>query len=221
MTEHPTCHMCEHWERGVCSYHSKRVPGNCRACIYGHAKPEYRTPAPRQYIRVKLPTQMPVPEPGRTPQAGGTYRDDRDRLWRPVDSAKLKQLIHEWSSQRALARCLDTSAETVSRWLLRHKAVPEDRVQLIAETLGCQPSDFARGIQAPKPNKLGRPAGHPLDTAALRARVYDAWPTMADFERAVGFPLHHELSRGRISPERLERVCKLLGCDQHVLVLGR
>lgn len=240
MTEYPTCHMCEHWERGVCSYHSKRVPGNCRACIYGHAKPEYRTPAPKQYRRVKLPTNMPVPEPGKPRyRAHATYRDHYGVLQRRVDSAKLKRLIHEWSSQRALARCLDTSAETVSRWVNRYHSVPEDQVRAIAATIGCLPSDFARGwtdhepderpapVVVPKPPKPARgkrgapPTCVAIDPYRFRDAITARFKTVGKCEAALGFRLCHELRRGLIAPERLRIVCKLLDREPSDFTKGR
>ena len=227
MTEYPTCSMCEYWESGACSYHSKRVPGTSRICSYGHAKPEYRTPAPAKYRRVKLPTHMSVPEPPKY-RSHATYRDHYGVLQRRIDSAKLKQLIHEWSSQAALARCIGTSKRSVNRWLNRHHSVPEDQVRAIAATIGCKPSDFARGWTAAEPAEAPAPVVVPappkpargkrgvpprcvaINPYTFRDAITARFKTVGKCEAALGFRLCHELGRGLIAPERLRIVCKLI-----------
>ncbi len=147
------CAHCRYYAKGFCGLHRKLVSPATGICRNGKARDEYLCPEPTTITRVRLPAAMPrvpveaVTVTPDTPRGWHTYTNAHGVKYARIDADALKQLIHEWSSQAALARCIGTSKESVSRWLNNYRAVPLDQVQPICDALGCDPSAFVRGAR--------------------------------------------------------------------------
>lgn len=81
---------------------------------------------------------------------------------------KLKDLIEARGlKNKWVAQQIGVAEETFSRWVNGHVAVPDDKLQPLADLLHCSPEQIRNG----KPKKRGRPRKHPEKEYRLPPRM--------------------------------------------------